>query len=87
MGFVKRVVIFFARPIYKGLIERPLWWFLARVKGFFFAETMDRLTAIEARLTALEKREDFNRIEAHTAAQWDAVEQLLLALIESAPSC
>ena len=85
MGLIKRAAVAFVRPFYKALVERPLWWFLSRVKAFFFAETMDRLTAIEMKLGGLGNspryENHFNHIEASNAAQWDALEQLLLAVL------
>ena len=84
MGLVRRVGISVVRPFYRAFVERPLWWFLAKVKVFFFAETSERLLQIENRLAALEKvqtvEELFRRSDANNAAQWDALEQLLLAL-------
>jgi hypothetical protein len=68
---MKRLVKKSLRPIYKRFFERPLWGFLGRVKNFFMAETEQRLAAIEERQRLA---------EANNAAQWDALEQLLLAL-------
>jgi hypothetical protein len=66
------------------LVERPLWWFLDKVKAFFFAETQARLTAIEMRLTSLEQQlsggQGFSHLEKANAEQWAAIEQLLFAL-------
>jgi hypothetical protein len=85
MGLIKRAAVAFVRPFYKALVERPLWWFLSRVKAFFFTETMDRLAAIETKLGGFENlpryQDHFNHIEASNAAQWDALEQLLLAVL------
>jgi len=89
MRFSKRVAVFLLRPIYRNLFERPLWWFLAKVKAFFFAEVGIQLGNIERRFqvedavneqrwASLEQR--LRSLEASNAAQWDAVEQLLLAL-------
>jgi hypothetical protein len=84
MRLSKRAAIYFIRPIYRTFFERPLWWFLARVKTFFMSETSERLLALEQRLTKLENLEHieefFRRSEASNAAQWDAIEQLLLAM-------
>lgn len=66
------------RPIYKGFFERPLWWFLARVKAFFLAEIGPQLASTEHRLAAIEER--LQSAEANNAAQWNALEQLVLAL-------
>jgi hypothetical protein len=66
------------RPIYKGFFERPLWWFLAKVKAFFLAEIGPQLEGTGRRLAAIEER--LQSAEASNAAQWDALEQLLLAL-------
>jgi|SRR5450755_3991029 hypothetical protein len=90
MGLAKRAAIFFVRPTYKRVFERPLWWFLAIVKTFFFAETSERLVTIENRLTALEKlqgiEEQLRRLNEINAAQWDAIEQLLLAMFRQPDS-
>lgn len=84
MGLLQRAGIMIVRPVYRAFFERPLWWFLAKVKAFFFAETSERLLLIEARLAALEKPESvealFRRTQASNAEQWDAIEQLLLAM-------
>jgi AcrR family transcriptional regulator len=85
----KRVAVFFLRPIYRRFFERPLWWFLAKVKAFFLAEVGIQLGNIERRFrtedavdeqrwASLEQR--LRSLEASNAAQWDAMEQLLLAL-------
>jgi len=96
MRFGKRAAVFILRPIYRKFFARPLWWFLAKVKAFFFAEigvqlgnferrfiTEDavaeqRWTALEQRLRSLEANNAAQA--AQNAAQWDAMEQLLLAL-------
>ena len=89
MRFGERVAIFFVRPIYRTFFEKPLWWFVARVKTFFFAEIGLQLGNFERRFqtedavsdqrwAALERR--LQSLEAANAAQWDALEQLLLAL-------
>ena len=84
MGLLEKVGVSVVRPFYRTFFEKPLWWFLAKVKAFFFAETSERLLRIENRLAALEKPESieelFRRTEASNAAEWDALEQLLLAL-------
>jgi hypothetical protein len=83
MGLAKRAAIYVARPIYRTFVEQPLWWFLAKVRTFFMAETSERLLALEQRLAELENQhihELFRHAEASNAAQWDAIEQLLLAM-------
>jgi hypothetical protein len=83
MGLGERIAIFFVRPVYRVFFERPLWWFLAKIKAYFLAEMGDRLGNFERRFqieadrrcTALEQR-----LEAANAEQWDAMEKLLLAL-------
>src|SRR5665213_3876787 len=74
MRLVKRVL----RPVYRLFFERPLWWFLARVKGFFLAEIGVQIEQTAQRVTAIE--EQLRAAEASNAAQWDALEQLLLAM-------
>ncbi len=85
MRFGERVLIFVFRPIYRTFIERPLWWFLSRVKAYFLVEVGPQLENIgrhlqdqQQRWAALEER--LQRAEAGNAAEWDALEQLLLAL-------
>ena len=86
MQFVDRLVIAIARPVYYAFFARPLWWFLAKVKAFFFAETSVALENIQRRLedqgqqrwAASEER--LRNLEANNAAKWDAMEQLLLSL-------
>ena len=78
MRFLKRAVRSILRPIYRLLIERPLWWFLGRVKAFFLAEIGVQITATEHRVAAMEER--LRAMDANNMAQWSALEQLLLAL-------
>ena len=87
MRFTEKLAVIFVRPLYRTFFERPLWWFLARVKTFFFAEVGVQLANIERRLAedhhaqrlaTIEER--LRMLEANNAAQWDALEQLLLAL-------
>jgi hypothetical protein len=89
MRLVRKVLGAILRPIYKGFFERPLWWFLARVKAFFLAEIGPRIEGNEHRLAVIEER--LRSTEANNAAQWNALEQLLLGLfrqpIEGSGSC
>ena len=86
MRFMKKLF----RPIYRAFFERPIWWFLARVKVFFFAETLARLDNMERQLSELAgRRQDWGvlehrlqALEATNAAQWDSIERLLLALFQ-----
>jgi len=88
MRFGERIVVFIVRPIYRTFFDRLFWWFLAKVKVFLLAETALQLDSIERRLTeasgsqarlaAIEER--LRNAELSNAAQWDALEQLLLAL-------
>lgn len=85
MKFVERAIVSILRPIYRALIERPLWWFLAKVKAFFFAEItvqvaegFSKLEDLERRLRTIEER--LQGAERNNGAQWDALEQLLLAM-------
>jgi hypothetical protein len=66
------------RSIYRLFCERPLWWFLSRVKAFFLAEIGPQLESTGHRLAAIEDR--LRSTEANNSAQWSALEQLLLAL-------
>jgi hypothetical protein len=75
-----------ARPIYRAFFERPLWWFLAILKEFFLAELSKRSVALEIKsegqLQKLDNIEERLRsAEASNSAQWDAIEQLLLAIL------
>jgi hypothetical protein len=78
MQLVKRAMISILRPIYKLFLERPLWWFLARVKAFLLAEIGPQLESNGHRLAAIEGR--LRSAEGNDAAQWSALEQLLLAM-------
>ena len=88
MRFGERVVVFILRPIYRTFFDRLFWWFLLKVKIFLLADVHARLESIEARLqkdnsqqqflAAMEER--FRGLETNNAAQWDSLEQLLLAL-------
>ncbi len=86
MRFGERVVVLIFRPFYRTFVERLLWWFLARVKIFLLSDMAVQVDSIDRRLQndpqqrviALEER--LRAMEASNAAQWDAMEQLLLAL-------
>jgi hypothetical protein len=80
----ERAAVFLFKPIYRGFIKKPLWWFLARVKAFFFAELCVQLSNIERRLQALEQAGA--QANASHTAQWDAMEQLLLSLFRDPES-
>ena len=68
MGLAKALV----RPVYRKFFEKPLWWFLAILKKFFLDDISARIAAIETKV---------DRMEATTAAEWEALEQLLLAVL------
>jgi hypothetical protein len=78
MRLIRKALGFVLRPIYKGFFERPLWWFLVRVKAFFLAEIGPQIESTQRRLAAIEER--LRSTEANNAAQWNALESLLLAL-------
>jgi hypothetical protein len=88
MRFGERVVVFILRPIYRTFFERLFWWFLLKIKVFLLADVHAKLESIEARLAkddsqqrllgAMEER--LRSVEQNNAAQWDSLEQLLLAL-------
>lgn len=95
MRFGERVVVFILRPIYRTFFERLFWWFLLKIKVFMLADVQVQLANIEARLASDESRrlgmdewrqrwaaidDRLRAAEAANAAQWDALEQLLLAL-------
>lgn len=88
MRFGERVVVFILRPIYRTFFERLFWWFLLKVKVFMLADVQAQLAGIEARLASGESQQRWTAIEDRlrgmetaNAAQWDALEQLLLALL------
>jgi hypothetical protein len=78
------------RPIYRAFFERPIWWFLGKVKAFFFAETLARLDQMERQVAELAGRQQdwtvieqrLHAVEASNAAQWDSIERLILALFQ-----
>lgn len=82
MRTVRRLAKAVLRPFYRAFFEKPLWWFLGILKSFFFAETTAQLSHLELQLRehlkAVDKR--LEAVESASAAQWDALEQLLLAL-------
>lgn len=87
MRLSERLVVFIFRPIYRTFFDRLVWWFLLKVKIFMLADVRAQLDGMEARLrsddshrrlTAMEER--LRSVEANNVAQWDALEQLLLAL-------
>jgi hypothetical protein len=78
MRLVGKVLGAILRPFYKAFFEKPLWWFLARVKAFFLAEIGPQIESTGHRLAAIEQR--LQSTEANNVAQWGALEQLLLAL-------
>ncbi len=82
MRFAEKIAIFILRPFYRTFVERPLWWFLARVRIFFMSDTSARLDNVEQQLGEVRKaiEEGLRRSEENDRAQWDALEQLLLGL-------
>ena len=96
MRFGEKLVVFIFRPIYRTFFERLLWWFLARIKAFLFAETGAQLSQILRKLEGIEARlqqqrwseieERLRVMEANNAAQWDGLEQLLLAMFRQPES-
>jgi hypothetical protein len=89
MRFGERVVVFIFRPIYRTFFDRLFWWFLARIKVFLLSDITIRLENIERRLQTLEAdsqqrgtsiEERLRSAERNNIAQWEALEQLLLAL-------
>lgn len=94
MRFGEKITLYIFRPIYRTFVERLLWWFLARVKVFFLAEIGPQISECLAKIDNVERRlqqleqlaEPMRRAETNSAAQWDALEQLLLALIRQPES-
>lgn len=81
MRFGEKIVVFIFRPIYRTFFDRLFWWFLARVKVFMLADIEAQLNSIEQHLRTIE--EQHRAVASSNAAQWDALEQLLLALFRS----
>lgn len=93
MRLGERLVVFILRPIYRTFFDRLVWWFLLKVKIFMLADIREQLERMEARLqsddsqqrwAAMEAR--LRSMEAGNAAQWDALEQLHLALFRQPES-
>ena len=96
MRFGEKIVVYALRPIYRTFFERLIWWYLTKIKAFFLAEMgpqisrqgaqisecLQKLEQIESgqqqRWAAIEGR--LRAVEANNAAQWDSMEQLLLAM-------
>ncbi len=89
MRFGEKIVLFIFRPIYRTFFERLLWWFLTKVKIFFLADITAQLDNIERRLRDDHQQrwalieEKLRGAELSNTAQWDAIEQLLLALFRA----
>lgn len=89
LRFGERITLFFFRPLYRTFVERLLWWFLMKVKIFFIADLAAQVDSIDRRLredhherwAAIDQR--LRNLEASNAAQWHAMEELLLALFRS----
>jgi len=95
MRFGEKIVVFILRPIYRTFFERLLWWFLARIKVFFLAEIGVQLSQILRKLENIESgqqqryaaiEERLRAAESNNAAQWDGLEQLLLAMFRQPES-
>jgi hypothetical protein len=89
MRFGERLVVAIVRPIYRTFFERLFWWFLAKVRVFLLADLNAQVSNIERRFdkAELNAQQRWAATEQHlrnaqqsNAAQWDALEQLLLAL-------
>lgn len=95
MRFIEKVAVSVLRPVYRAFFEKPLWWFLAKLKAFFIAdlsaqvqaireEQARHLAAVDERLQRLDER--LRRLEAGDPAQWNSLEQLLLSLFHQSES-
>jgi hypothetical protein len=102
MRFGEKIVVFILRPIYRTFFERLIWWYLTKIRAFFMAEMnalasrqgaqisecLQKLEKIESgqqqRWAAIEER--LRASEANSAGQWDALEQLLLAMFRQPES-
>ncbi len=86
MRFAEKVAVYLLRPVYRAFLERPLWWFLAKIKVFFLGDMAAQVANMERqlredyqqRLAAIEQR--LRTAEENNLVQWDAIEQLLLSL-------
>lgn len=90
MGFAERIAVGIFRPFYKRYFERPLWWFLSKVKDYFFADSIEatarRSAEMEARLRHVEAQLDsvqsqLSQIGANDMAKWSAIEELVLGML------
>lgn len=98
MRFGEKLVVYIFRPIYRTFFERLLWWFLARIKVFFLAEIGVQLSQILRKLENIESvqqqqqqhwaevEQRLRRAQEINAAQWDSLEQLLLAMFRQPES-
>ena len=64
----KSVWLLIFRYMYRAILERPLWWFLAKVKTFFFAE-------LDVQLQAFEQRSATQ--DADARRRWESIEAWL----------
>lgn len=89
LRFGERITLFFFRPIYRRFVERLLWWFFTKVKIFLIADLAAQVDSIDRTLRenhherwmSIDQR--LRSLEASNAAQWHAIEELLLALFQS----
>jgi hypothetical protein len=74
------------RPVYRRFVERRLWWFLAILKRFFLDDIAAKIDDIDRRLKVQESAIERLAADRSNAAQWDAIEQLILALFQHSES-
>lgn len=88
MRLAEKLVVFLLRPIYRTFFERLVWWFLTRIKEFFFSEVNASLADITARLDRIERGEGGPQaaFESVSAAHWGVVERLILSLLRQPES-
>lgn len=91
MRFSEKIVVFLLRPIYRAFFERLLHWHLIKFKQFLLAETVTSLADLTARIEQIERsisagadpgamQELLRQNQTSSAAQWSAIETLLLAM-------
>jgi len=82
MRFGEKLLLYICRPIYRIFLERPLWSFLTKIKGFLLAEITQKLEDMQSRDAQCWRTIDerLQTLEAENTARWAAIEELLLAM-------
>ena len=86
----RKPFVFLWAPLYQFIFGQVVWPFIARVKVFFFAETIAELALMQQRLELLEAEQrktaqflaDFrDHQREQSAAHWSSMEDLLLCML------